>query len=550
MAGKAYIEIKQSTEDGLVIKRFKRLPIEPSQTTSLAKLDNTLPIKELQKLSKGQFCWAADPMKHLGPKNHERARNWIKNVLYHMKSSQYCTFLHINYTLDARALPASVKNKLRETSRLPYLSVFLHNHMIAYHKGREFDLEAFRDTGLKLMEKLQQLLDWHHQFYYDRGCIPSYELLRLKPTGPIKIPYADLGVNPLNERLRLKECVETLQFLLAARNGFNQTFPADAFAGMIADVDAMRKDELSPSYIDWPGKYELHMPGAYPEHEMDTKLFDIIKFADFTIDRMWDQWHPSPSKAVKATDYRTPIRKAMQKNILVKDRKGQVKARKGALKPLPTDYEAIERRCALQTAQSADKRIDIEMDADKEGRAAFIGSPVAWYIPSTNTPIQHGNSKHKAPMTPSPPKLDRTVIVEPAEAVERIQEPLLAANLTQAVESPRPVEPTRADDALPTGDVFPTNDGLPTGDGALPAAEGTLPIVTQKLSVTEDIHHTIIGKLPVIDDALSVVAEAPPITNTLGTVAAAPNTTKDASSIADDTLPIVTDAFPAGGRHR
>lgn len=458
-AAKAYIEIKHSTEDGLVIKRFKKLPVARRKRTSLARLTNTLPVQQLKQLLANEFCWSSDPLKHLRATNHKRARDFLDTIVQSMKNSDFVYFPDIHHVLDMRALPESATSLLEEHGRQPGLSVFLHNHMIAfYHKN---DIEHFRQSGFEVLQKLDDLSAVHHHTYYEGGRIPAYKMLHIKPTGPIEIPYQEHGTLAHCERLKLLNCIKMVQFILAERNSFNQTFPVNTFAGMIADFDAIRKDQLPPSYIDWPGKDHLRTPGGYPENEMENMLFDFINFNDFEIDRMWDEWHPSPSKDVTSADYRTPLRKAMQKNELVFDKNGQLQARKGALKKKLTDWKAIENRCKLEIIQDADKRLDIDMKTPEKKSASFIDSPIAFYIPSTNVPVQQGKyQSHEASKTPINPQNTeyRAAVVDHIQAAQVVEDGHASIPRSAIDQVVQPTVVAQAIDVIQTPDVVQTTD--------------------------------------------------------------------------------------------
>lgn len=460
-AARAYIETKHSTDDGLAIKRFKKLPIARRKKTSLARVTNTLPVQLLKQLPAKEFDWSTDPLRHLSAKNHQRAREFIEGLVKAMKNSEYAYFPHINDILDMRALPHSATVLLQQHDRQAGLSVLLHNHMITFFSRN--DPETFQQSGFVLLKKLEDLFSVHHHTYYDGGRIPSYKMLHIKPTGPIEIPYEEHGTLAHYERLKLMNCIQTAQFILGERNCFNQTFPVNTFAGMIADLDAIRKDQLPPSYIDWPGKDQLNMPGRYPDSTMENLLFDTISFKDYKVDRMWDEWHPSPGKDVTTADYRTPLRKAMQKNELIHDNKGQAQPRKGALKKIPTDWKAIEKRCELEITDDADERLDIDMRTPQKRGACFIDSPIAFYVPSSNVPVTLGTSKkHTAAKTPMASRLGRqatfvnaTQLPKLAELTETV-EPLKAKQTDEKdlhIKHGQPIE-----DIQPAGDIQPAED--------------------------------------------------------------------------------------------
>lgn len=438
-------------------------------------------------------------------------------------------FTDIDYILHPRALPASVQDILRKDCQPSYLSILLHNYMISFHKEDRYvdRLSRFTASGFDLIHKLQKLLQLHHHTYFNRGHIPFYELHGLKPTGALGDRFKELGISGFSERVHLMSCVKTIHYLLEARSDFNQTFPAETLAGILVDIDAIRKDELPPSYVDWPGKYDLHKVGMFPDHDTVNKLFDSFKFADFKIDRMWDHWHPSPSKKkLNQVDYCTPVRRTMQKNALVKDQQGQFQARKGALKKVETDYETIEKRCENEITEHADERIDIDMenaDVVKEGRAAFIDSPVAFYMHAINTPVQKSKIKHKAPMTPFPSQIDRSVAVEPVKAAEHFEDPPCAVAVEPVKATEHFEEPPHAADAVQVIQSFktlqstrpvepaPVINALPAAD-TLPAAAGLDPVITENAPpaavcddrVTQDAVRAVECKVAAVSFALPV----------------------------------------------
>lgn len=436
-------------------------------------------------------------------------------------------FPDIDYILHPRALPASVQETLHKDCRPASLSTVLHNHMITYHKEHHYAdrLTRFRASGWDLIDKFKALLEMHQVLYYNRGHIPTYEFYRLKPTGALADRFKELGFSGFDQRNHFMSCMKIIHYLLETRSEFNQTFPAETFAGILADLDAMRKDELPPSYVDWPGKYDLHKVGAFPDHDTEEKLFEIFKFADYKPDRMWEHWHPSPTKTkLNPAHYRTPVRKAMKKNEVVRDQQGQWRARKGALKNYETDYKSIEQRCENEITDEADKRLDIDiMDASvvKEGRATFIDSPLSWYMHPNNTPLQKSKDKLKAPMTPFPSKVDRAVAVKAAKQAEilpRAINPVLVVEPPRTIASTGSVAPAPIVNTDPAGDAISVTETRPAAaeyEGRISqdtvfaaAAEDRVPAVTGALTTTADTAHTVADDLPVAGDA-SVTNEEP-----------------------------------------
>lgn len=327
-----YVETRRSTEDGLIIKRFKRLPIDPAMATSKAQLTNTLPVEHLKALPGDQFRWTDNILAHLGAANHNLVTVFLDGLINDVNTQNFIHFPQVHFFLDPRTLPNAVTDALKASGKSEKLSILLHNHML--HTCKRNDDKAFMQSGDALVEKLHNLRLCHQHTYYNGGRIPLYKEHGLKPYGPLGFPYTAVNADPNSERLRLLGHLRFLSFILSYRSAFNQAFPVETFAGIVADLDAIRKDEPPPSYVDWPGKHQ-RVPGAYPEDETHKFLFDTVPMRDYRPDRLWETKHPSPSKDVKLADYSTPHRKAMEMNPIVYDTKGHPYARKGALRQQP-----------------------------------------------------------------------------------------------------------------------------------------------------------------------------------------------------------------------
>lgn len=366
-----YVETRRSTEDGLIIKRFKRLPIDPAMATSKAQLTNTLPVEYLKALPGDQFRWTDNILAHLGAAKHNLVTGFLDGLINDVNTQNFIHFPHVHFLLDPCTLPNAVSTPLKASGKSEKLSILLHNHMLDTCKRN--DEKAFMQSGSVLVENLHNLKLCHQHTYYNGGRIPLYREHGLRPYGPLGFPYTAVNADPNFERLRLLGHLKFLKYILSHRSAFNQAFPTDTFAGIVADLDAIRKDEPPPSYVDWPGKHQ-RVPGAYPEDEAHKLLFDTIAMRDYKPDRLWETKHPSPSKDVKLADYSTPLRKAMQMNPIVYDTKGYPHARKGALRQQPA--------------------------AGPVKKARFPPGNPAFYVSSVKVPLQ------KCPVPEATPLLD------------------------------------------------------------------------------------------------------------------------------------------------
>lgn len=384
----AWVETRQSRDDGLIIKRFKRLPIDPIKTSNPhAQRSNPLPVAYLKSLSKDQFRWTKDAYAHLGQKNHDLVTNFFNDFSIGMKANNFVTFDGIQRALDPREIPDEISAQIRTYSKNEPLSIVLHNHMINYmvkKSPEDVPENPHNEASLKLWETLHLFKEVYLDVYEKTGRLAIQKAYGLKPYGPLEYPYESLGRCPLVGRSKLIDCINLLQFFLSQRDAFNQMFPVETIGGIIADFDAVHKDEPAPSHVDWPGKYQRG-PGTYPNDVTDKLLFETVPLRDFEPTRRWDHQHPSPSKNITAADYDTPHRNAMQKNTIYFDAKGQARATKTHLKK--------EHAGPVQKKQ-----------------ARFMSSPVAWYATSNNVPVQN---REPASSSPSPESTTTFIPVTP-----------------------------------------------------------------------------------------------------------------------------------------
>lgn len=374
----AWIETRRSNDDGLIIKRFKRLPIDPKKTANPnSQRANTLPVNQLKALPNDQFCWTSKPLAYLGPKNHARMKKFFSDFIDGMKVGKFAQFPWISHVIDPSNLPSEVKAEIQSTSSNEPLSIVLHNHMIK--QSGELHEDSFDDACQELWSRLHQFDDIYRDIYHVHGRLAIYKYYDLKPYGPLEFPYEYIGRSALAERKDLLLCIDMLQFFLSQRSAFNQMFPVEAIAGIIADLDAIHKDEPAPSHVDWPGKYEC-APGSYPEDSIHTLLFETVAERDFKPTRFYDHKHPSPSKDVITAKFDHPHRKAMQKNPIYYDGKGQARPKKTHLRKQP-------------------------LTPTSKKHARFVTSPISWYIPSENVPVAKKEFAPPTPATPAtPPK--------------------------------------------------------------------------------------------------------------------------------------------------
>lgn len=224
--------------------------------------------------------------------------------------------------------------------------------------------------------------------YADRGRLPMYEQAGMSPLGKMRFPYVQHNADPTIERNKLFKMIETAQLILSHHALFPASFPGQTLAGIIADIDAIRMDELPPSYVDWPGKYDW-LPGTYPDDNFHHSLMDTVAMKNYRVERMWEHWHPTPRKIdLVNAKYSTPLRQAMKLNDIIYDTRGDPQASKGALK------KELHRQGTPVPKQ-----------------AHFLSPNLAWYHPAEHKPV----AKQQPPLPEKPALKQR--LVDPGGAL-------------------------------------------------------------------------------------------------------------------------------------
>ncbi|ROW06583.1 hypothetical protein VMCG_04453 [Cytospora schulzeri] len=411
------VEIRQSTDDGLSVKRFKRLPLNSRTAATKAKLKNTLPISYLKALPDGQYCWTNRIKDHLGTQNHQFVDRWFSELMGLIDADACLPLIpEVTDLIDPLRVPAAVPTKVQASGKNETLSILLHNYFILnYQKVWPYqqNMETYIEVGKQFIQELKKLARVYRLVYNDLGRVPFLKRLGFTPLETLEAPNKD-GLLSHGERKPYYDCVVLLNFLLDQRNAFNQLFPAQTIAGIIADLDSLHKDEPPPSYVDWPGKYE-HVPGAFPDDAATNILFDTVAMRDFEAVRLYEHKHPSPSKF---ETYNTPMRYAPQKNSIYWDQNGQARARKPALKKARKASPAVKKS------------------------ARFRQSGIHFYLSSNNEPVKRTYPREEA--TPALP----TTLAIPTKPTARFTPAAPIAPATPAVPA-APATPKKEVSPLP-----------------------------------------------------------------------------------------------------
>lgn len=427
-----YIETLDSRDDSLTIKRFKPLPIpKHKRTNPYAARTNPLPVAYLKTLPAGEFAWTEEPLAYIGVAKHEAILRFVGDFKFAMLNDRWTEFPAMPSWVTIPEIPKEVVEEIHSLGKNVPLSVAMHNHMIWRRlEGGDEEL-SYMDACKTLLESIDTFFKVHKAVYEKEKRLAVLKAFNKHPYGPIKYPYEELGRDQLFAHRDLIVAVWFMQFLISQRRNFNRMFPVETAIAIIADMDAVHKDELAPSYIDWPGKTYKDCPGSYPEDAMDKLLFTTETYSDYVPARLWNHLHLTPNKKVKVSDYDLPHQLALKKNEIYYDLHGQARAKKSHLRK--------------EGAQRAQKK-----------HVSWIGPNVAWYHPSTNKPVP--NQVRRSLSTLSTVVPAPTIAAEEPTSSTVVPAPTIAAEEEPIASTVVPA-PTTAAEELITSTVVsvPTN---------------------------------------------------------------------------------------------
>lgn len=462
-----WIDPHHSRDDNLTVKRFKRLPLNPNKATNpFVERPDALPVEWIKALPKGHFKWTDQPLAYLGENNHATLINFIGDFIMGIQANNYCSFDGIGEAVDPLNVPQEISEELQRLAKNEPLSVVLHNYMMKERLEQDTEIPHLFTTR-KIWKSLEKFREVHEQMYGKHGRLAILKAYGRRPYGPIDFPYDSMGQSSLQTRCSFLDCVNLLRFLLSQRDAFRNMFPVETAVGIIADIDAAHKDELPPSYVDWPGKYQESYPGTFPDDTVDRLLFETVSVEEFNPTRKWDHDHLSPGKHITAADYDTPRRNAVRKNEIYYDSRGRPRAVKSHLRP--------------ENTRPAQRK-----------QVKWMSGNVAYYQSSDNVPLP----KREVPPPSSP--VDRELTPPPSSPVSHAP-----------IETAASASPSTAIPLVLEANTAPATVAAPTADAALPAIISSTAI-TGSVSSPDLTAEVFPAAAPPPVMATSSVAIAPP----------------------------------------
>ncbi|KAL1865259.1 hypothetical protein VTK73DRAFT_5420 [Phialemonium thermophilum] len=267
------VETRRYDETGshLVVKRLKRqycLPVASSSARQEEVLFEQLPY----------FEWADDATDRIG-----------KHALESIKSAFW------RQVLDIRRGYIAFKSSIDELK--------------AQHKEGEFDLDLsiaiynlmirdFEDVSMtnyvaaagQYEQGAMTVVSFIDQVYLESDILPALKEVFSKP--PKQLDY--FGDFEFKSRTRLAG--DFLTWLLTQKDLFriDESFQ-DALAKLVVDMDAIHKQEVLPSLVQFPGNNKPIMPGSFP---LEDDILEVVPADKLIIEPVYECKHPDPRPPV------------------------------------------------------------------------------------------------------------------------------------------------------------------------------------------------------------------------------------------------------------
>lgn len=296
------IETRKYDEAGrnLVVKRFKRqycLPLGP----------DSAPKEEAKFEQLPYFEWASDATANIG----ETAIRSIKDVLWRHVVTISARAISFDTSVDA--LRARHKND--EDGIDVDLSIGIFNLMTKHFD--EVTKENFKEAASMHRQGAGLAVEYINTVYLRPEVLPILKKDFAKP--PKRLDY----FGNFEFKMQTRQAGDFLTWLLTQKALFNISGDHQvAIAKIIVDMDAVHKQEVPPSLVQFPGYNADLMPGSFP---LEDSILEVIPTEDFIIEPVYECKHPdsrpptsSSSSSAKPEEPKTP---SQPKGILKKEPK-------------------------------------------------------------------------------------------------------------------------------------------------------------------------------------------------------------------------------------
>ena len=331
------------TKKHVVVKRFKRqycVPVDPE----LAEQEE-VPFEELP-----YFDWTNDATKNIG----EAAIRSIKHALWQQVLEIRNGFISFDTSVDV------LKARHREADFDLELSIGLYNLMMKHFE--EATPENFLEAAELYCTGVGMTVEFINKVYLNPDVLPVLKDKFAKP--PKRLDYfGDFGF-----KMQTRQAGDFLTWMLTEKDLFNINGDYQlAMTKIIVDIDAVHKQEILPSLVQFPGNNADVMPGSFP---LQDDIIEEVPVGEFMIEPVYECKHP---------DSRPPTSSSSS------SAKAQAPKTKHLNLPLTPRPKGILRRQPKKWPENPiSPEVGDQMSARK--RRLRFESPVAFFTPPKRSP--------------------------------------------------------------------------------------------------------------------------------------------------------------------
>ena len=367
------IETRKYEGDHIVVKRFKRqycLPIAATPDDNAQSLFDQLPY----------FDWTSSATKHIG----EPAIRSIKNALWRQVCDIRQGFISYDTSIDA----LTTRHREGDATYDPELSIAIYNLMI-------------KNLGVASPENFKKATDMYqrgaglavgyiNKVYLRSEVLPT--LMARFPKPPKRLD--DFGDFEFKTKTRLAG--DFLTWLLTQKELFAIDGDAQlAVTKLIVDIDAVHKQEVPPSFVEFPGKGNALMPGSFLDGQ---DIMEDVSASNFIIEPVYECKHPDPRPPIPSVSFSSPVGLEAEQPGVLKDREETEEDLPDISFSTPRPPKGILKAVPKKWPKNPISPPPTFRTPDAKSRTIRFQSPIAFFTPPKNAPKRRLPDTEKTPI--------------------------------------------------------------------------------------------------------------------------------------------------------
>lgn len=299
------------------------------------------------------FDWANNAAKNIG----ETTVRCIKDALWRQVIDIRRGFISFDTSVDA--LRARHKDGEYDLE----LSMAIHNLMTKHFE------EATVANYIKAADMYEQgaglAVSYMNMVYLHSELLPVLKRNFAKP--PKRLDY----FGDFEFKMRTRQAGDFLTWLLTQKALFNINGDYQlAITKMIVDIDAVHKQEILPSLVEFPGNNADIMPGSFP---LEENILEEVPAGDFIIEPVYECKHPDSRPSTSGSSSSAKLEAPETKNS-------------DASTPTPIRPRGILKKKTKKWPDAPTSPEPGDMTSPSRVRKLQFRSPVAFFTPPKRSP--------------------------------------------------------------------------------------------------------------------------------------------------------------------